>query len=1515
MYFTDYMKQELRPSNSNEGKKSYFDPDFDTRKRTSTRLKLFSFAFVFILILSGLYLSTYGSDESEAAGGSCGDGLTWTLSDGVLEITYSGTGTGRMNDSYMQSLFYSYSDSIVNVVIGDGVTYIGEYAFYKCIYMETVDIPNTVTEIGQYAFSICSSLESVYIWGDSVEIRYAAFQSCESLYYLDLGSGVTSIESYAFNNCPCLSSVNIPASTTYLGPSAFLNCIGITEVSLSSGLEMIGQDAFFGCKGITSVYLQNGIKYIGGFNGCTGITSIVLPDSVKTIADNCFKSCTSLLSIKIGSSVSSIGNSAFEGCTSLRDFNFNEGLETIGDSAFERCTSITTITIPDSVVSIADDAFKDCSKITTIKIKDGVKTIGQKAFSQCLSITNIDFGLSITSVGTGAFEGLTFQDKDGNVFDPAVKKRDKAPYVRGAKFIQISEKVLKEVPEAEGFCGSGLSYSFNGERVTIKYLGYGTGMMYDYSASEEGLPWAGCTKVVISNGVTSIGARAFYNCKISEISLPDSVISIEDGAFRYCKELKTVELPSKLEHIGAEAFMHCESLINPVLPSSLITIDDNAFLSCSSITSMNLPNKVSKISAGVFSYTGLTSFTIPETVREIRLHCFEGCEIETIFVPKSVVVLEPMFRGPDWFYENNWPKSITVSEDNKSYTSIDGVVFTKDKKELIEYPCGKSGTSYVIPSGTSKIGNYAFNGCRLKSVTIPNSINQLGEWAFLQCMIESLTIPEGIKEIPEGFAFKCYGLKEVSLPSSLITIAADAFCLTTSLESITLPEGTVSIGDSAFSSSAIKEVTLPSSIHEISNRAFGSCKINKVTLPQGMTYFNILAFRDSVVKDITISESVSEISSTGIPVKEDWFKTIHNYSLLDFSVYFNADVIEGTLTEATVGDYTILCNDLSKKCKVIKYAGKESSLSIPSIFEVGSEQFETISIAKDAFLTIQKTSIGDKKIKNETVRSIVVPEGVLSLERGSLEGCSVLESVTLPDSLSYIGSAALGENPLTINKIPKNMQYWKSSINSGSKILSFEIPDNMEGLHNIILDSMSGFSVPSSNLYHSANGGVLFNKDQTKLIRYHPQLSSDTYTIPESVTNISSGAFSGCVNLKHIVLPEGLESMYGILRDSSIEEITIPASFKKIEDNAFKGVKSLKTVIIPESVTIIGEYAFCNCSSLEKVIIGSNTARIETGAFLCCTSLKQINIPDRCWIIDREAFSGSIIENMEISKHNDMFSWKDGAFYSKDMTDLICYCSDDWYNFKVPDTVLSIRPEAFYNAPYVDIPIGVEDVHPRALGSFTVYYNGVKTDTEDIDLAGKVWVCDGLGCYFSNLDGGFRIDFDACGGTTTSKIMSTVNGKLISFPKAIKEGYVFDGWYTQKEGGEKMTTFTSNTTLYAHWKIMPKSIAITCDESEINPHKEYQMIAIVDPQECIEQWDIKWTVDNRNLANVSSDGMLSTLRTGVVTVKASIVGTDLVSEYVVEITEEKDETNLTLYIIAGVVVLVVIAGIFFLRRR
>ncbi len=332
--------------------------------------------------------------------GTCGENVFWALdTEGTLTIT--GEGETYDTPSDHAKPFDDIKDRIKKVIIGEGVTSIGERLFYYCTKLTSVTLPDSLTKIGYSAFCHCESLTELTIPGSVVSIDQYAFFHCESLTELIIPDSVSSIGYYAFSGCTSLTNVVLPEGITRIPYHLFEYCDDLRSVTIPSSVTKIDAGAFLGCLELYSIVLPDGLTHIeSGAFANSGLRELVIPDTVSYIGGGAFAKCGGLTSIVIPDGVTSIEGSTFSGCVNLKSVTIPNSVTSIGASAFQGCYGgLKEIAIPDTVSDIGAYAFSDCNNLTSITIPNSVTYIGDGAFSRCDSLKEITFPASVSIIG------------------------------------------------------------------------------------------------------------------------------------------------------------------------------------------------------------------------------------------------------------------------------------------------------------------------------------------------------------------------------------------------------------------------------------------------------------------------------------------------------------------------------------------------------------------------------------------------------------------------------------------------------------------------------------------------------------------------------------------------------------------------------------------------------------------------------------------------------------------------------------------------------------------------------------------------------------------------------------------------------------------------------------------------------------------------------------------------------------------------------------------------------------
>ncbi len=1036
-----------------------------------------------------------------------------------------------------------YSGSATELIIpseinGYPVTCIGEYALAWCDTLVSVTIPNSVIYIGDYSFYRCYSLISVIIPDGVTSIGERAFCDCY-LSSLTIPNSVTTIGEYSFSLNYNLTTIVIPDNVTHIGTGAFVRCSSLTAITVDdNNPNYCSVDGVFFNKDKTNLLQypsqKQGTSYtipktvtsIGcaAFEDCNNLETIEIPDSVTFIDEYAFQWCSSLKSITIPESATHIGSGAFYGCSDLLSITIPDGIKNIGECTFERCSALKTVNLPNSIVNIGENAFYYCYDLSSITIPNGVTSIGKKCFESCHDLKEIILPDSVIDIGNRAFYGcrLTTITIPTNVKNIGYNAFADCNYLTT---ITVNDNNL--------YYSSLYGILFNKDKTElIQYPEGKTSTLYtipDSVTSIGNCAFENCsslTSITVPNSVTSIGSYAFHDCySLTSITLPDSVTSIDKYAFYSCDSLTDVYYTgtqTQWEEISigssnsclTDANIHFETgdnhyeIKSSIEPTCIEGGSTTYQCPCGYEKTVEVPASGHKDVNGICSICGTRTFEyeinesneititgysgsateliIPSEINGYPVTCigeyaFAERGITTDGVACSITIPTSITDIGEYAFAMSAITSITVDENNPNYCSVDGVLFNKEKTELIQYPTLNEKTTYTIPDSVTNIGGYAFCFSQfLTSVTIPDSVTSIEEGAFMWC--EALTLIIG--------------------GSNLTNLGNSAFEGTAYIEDENnYVDGIMYLGSillKADNKYLPDKCSILSGTKVISSQAFYNCyNLNEITIPDTVIHIGDMAFANCTgLSSVQIPESVTEIG------------------------YCNFMYCRG-LTSITVD------KNNSNYC------------SVDGVLFT-KDQTELIQYPANKKDTLYEIPDGVKRIGDfafcvaYSLETIALPDTVTDIGPGSFDECHSLMEITLPDTVTKIGALAFNfcESLTTIN-IPCNVEtigYMPKGIYA-----SFLGSDTI--LNSC--DSLLSITVDESNKNFCSIDGVLFNKDQTKLIQYPIGKTDASYIIPSGVTTIADETFYRC---------------------NSLTEITIPNSVTNIGNAAFRRLESLNKI-------------------------------------------------------------------------------------------------------------------------------------------------------------------------------------------------------------------------------------------------------------------------------------------------------------------------------------------------------------------
>ncbi len=621
----------------------------------------------------------------------CGENLTWEIQDRTLLIH----GTGEMYDwrDLKAVPWETCAHLFDKVVIDEGVSSIGDYAFSKCGELVDIKVPEGVTRIGYRAFESCVSLEGIEIPRSVTSIGSYVFNECVSLRRIEIPEGVTAIGVYAFGGCSSLQIVEIPESVAEIGSYAFVRCGSMEGILLPDGLRALGDWAFGRCSNLKSIDLPEGLTGIGGytFYECSSLENLVLPGEITRIGEKAFGNCTGLLEVTVLYSVDEIDDTAFSGVNeNLRIFGYKYSEADIyakeHDIAFEKipcdvfegaCGENLAWTLQEGILTISGKGkmenwagksetpwYAYRRLFHTAAVGEGVENIGAYAFYGCGSLENVVLPQSVAGIGQYAF-------RDCKRLKEIRLPEGVASLERGA-FYECVNLSRIELPE------------------TIRSLG-----------TEAFAKCAKLAEIRIPYGIKSIGQMAFYKTdenfvmygyegsfaesfakdwRITFVAVPlppeyeqrgscgenlnwilkNGVLTIRGAGemqdwgwasapwHTYRKLINRVVISDGVTGIGNYAFSGCENLMGAEIAEGVASVGTNAFLYCRNLEDMRIPESVTDLGASAFrGCSGLINVTIPENVTHLGTSVFEGCSgLISVTIPESVTDLgTSVFEG------------------------------------------------------------------------------------------------------------------------------------------------------------------------------------------------------------------------------------------------------------------------------------------------------------------------------------------------------------------------------------------------------------------------------------------------------------------------------------------------------------------------------------------------------------------------------------------------------------------------------------------------------------------------------------------------------------------------------------------------------------------------------------------------------------------------------------------------------------------------------------------------------
>ncbi len=1209
--------------------------------------------------------------------GTCGEKLTWAYDDATKTLTVSGMGTmsDYEYDSEMGKNTAPWADlNVQTLVIGEGVTYIGRYAFYKMASITAVTLNEGLETIGGAAFGSC---ENMALTGD------------------------------------------FPDSLREIGPTAFFDCNALTgELIFGSELTTLRVNAF-AYTGVTKVTLPDGLTAENydpkAFMGCERLTEILVSEENKN-----FRSIDGVLYSYDGKTLFS-GPSGKTGTLTVPD-----GVETIKENAFYN-GHITEVSLPATIKTVEERAFDD-SKVQTVIYagtrKDGQNiSIGEEAFPENAVWkypNDRTCGENLTWAYDENTKTLTISGT-GEMYDFEYD-RDREKAITPWMDLDVKTLVLNEGVTTVGAYAFDEMTSLTGALVlpgSMKIIG------------NNALDGTGLTSVTLNEGLTEIGYRAFGDSKMLTLQggFPKSLEVIETYAFVNCGRITgEVSFGESLQKLSWSSFA-ATGITKVTLPDGLRADNyaNDAFAGCESLTEILVSDShpdFQTVDGVLYSKDGTTlisgpagktgTLVVPEGVTTIKRGAFENGRITAVSLPKSLQTIEwgafddAPIRRVTYGGTQAEKDAIDIADRNDALLNVTwktadmpgaGEAWTYDEKtktltvsgtgDMADYSAenpapwqGKDVAKLIVQEGVTYIGSHAFAGLNIKNMSLPESLEAAGEDAFADTpKAIQITYAGSNERWTYGFNKESWGLEEPKVTAKGKNVTGDltwsfnakngTMTLSGSgemddyyndkpewisweipVQKLVFLDNVTYIGHSAFAGmQSLQQVTLPKKLEVIGQSAFnGSGLTGKLTVPTDTRYIYKRAFRGTAITALELP--------AGIKLLEDAF----------------ADC--GSLTEITYGGSEAVLREMlgdSVSEAVMIHAQKPNggALGDYTYWELDKQGTLTLSINGFGFGIIPDyKSYEETPWAGQTVKKLVVSDGIIGIGANAFSGCeSLTGELTLPDRLLYIGDRAFANTGIKTLRINIDMpKEYLQSVAGGDMPIGYaknafegsKLTDVYYSFAETYLREFLGEDHPLlGKKLHCAypyggheymGGGELWNiwtvdskgtlritcEGYSAILDYEPleapwsQYKVTAVELPEELYYIGRNAFYGMADLKKLTLPDGLEAIgekafYGCTGITG--SLVIPEGVVDIGDAAFGNLPKVTALTLPASLDYLGEDVFAGCTGLKTVTYAGSLAQLmrldytlaECGAKVTCQGSSEDTLEcGAIWTLDNK---------------------------------------------------------------------------------------------------------------------------------------------------------------------------------------------------------------------------------------------------------------------------------------------------------
>ena len=913
-------------------------------------------------------------------------------------------------------------------------------------------------------------------------------------------------------------------------------------------------------------------------------------------------------------------------------------------------------TIPDGVTTICRYAFKFNNNVE-LTIPDSVTTVEGSAFEFCSSLKTVHGGKNIVNYESSSFDYTEWY-------------RNSPVLILGTtllRFDSMEENVV--VPDGIEVIGPKAFLSSGGRNAIME-------------------------TVELPSSVREIGEYAFSNKKnLKSINFPDGLRTIRKGAFHGCQTLSEIVLPDSISEIGVKAFQGCSSVTKVVIPHAVSgtktdsflqkeveagLISAGAFSDCTSLEHFDIPEGTVAIGASAFNNCrSLKSIRIPDTVKAIGDEAFANCfELEELFLPASCVelgqsVLPHATTG--WGARSAKFSRIDVDPKNEAFSSLDGVLCSKNGDTLIACPSQYNVADYTIPEGVKEILPGAFEGCeKIKKVVFAKTVDKIGARAFASMTaLEEIVLPPDFPVLGDGLFSGCAKLKYITWPNNVCEIGEKCF-EHTGIENLVIPETVETVGEYAFAFIKAKRVRLPKTVKDISLSIFAG-------VPEIEVYDTIDSEAKPAAEYLDDINGVfnGKVGFIGIHQREKYLVTACNAEWHEHTIIVRS-------AEDDSEKYRVRMPNGQRRKVYCTYAsswGKNAEFNfsaVDNIFKdltadakldyVFNRLHWQAGISEEMLSTFNKyVARNTKDIAARVFRTDAVDDLVM------LESFGIVKKNTIAERIDEATKA----NAMKCKAWLLNWQ--NSNLSAKEKVAKAEKSLSAGAL------TVAEIKKIWSNK-KGADGGLTITGYNGKDVDVRvPEIIGKT-----PVTAIADKCFSDNKD----------KDQQAFLR-TQLRSVEIPDSVTDIGSMAFWDCEGLERVKLPKKIKTISRSLFYACESLSSIDLPNGITEIQDSAFVGC-AMKSMTVPASLKAIDETAWGMPNLESIEVDPASKYYKSVDGILFSFDGKTLVKYPqAKTLESYEIPDGVTKISKNAFASADTLKSIIIPESVDVIEEGAFS----------------------------------------------------------------------------------------------------------------------------------------------------------------------------------------------------------------------